>query len=82
MQTTEKTLNANARAPGGLEWIPLSSPKLSLAFTYAYKLTNSDEKFVSGFPKLLCFLCPAWPEIEIYILKIGFILPWRLPELF
>lgn len=44
MENTEKTLNAKTRIPVRLEGFPLSSPKLSLAFTYAYKLTNSDKK--------------------------------------
>lgn len=33
MQNTEKTLNANTQVEGRLEWIPLISPKQSLALT-------------------------------------------------
>lgn len=64
MLSTEKAWNANAPLRGGLKWIHLSIPELSLAFTYIYKLSNWDKNFVSGFVKLLCFLCPYWPEIE------------------
>lgn len=44
MLSTEKAWNANARLQGGLEWIHLSIPELSLAFTYIYKLTHWDKK--------------------------------------
>lgn len=70
-QNSEKTLNANTGIAGRVEWIPLSSPKLSLAFTYTYKLTNSDKKLVSSFSKLLCFLCPAWPKLRFISQKLS-----------
>lgn len=47
MENTEKTLNADVFIPGGLEQIPLSSPELSLAFSYtqAYKYREKNSEW-------------------------------------